>query len=104
MRTWSLRTLRSVLLLALATFHVLAAEADGRRSAPLDLSVRSLERMAIRLDRSQTRDRHCLAPQGLPPVLDMESWLWPTQSTNRLQRGARPDSQNESREFALGII
>jgi hypothetical protein len=39
-----------------------AAQTDVRRSAPLDLAVRSLERLAICLGDCQSRNRHWLAP------------------------------------------
>src|SRR6185295_384894 len=39
-----------------------AAKADFRRSAPMGVAVRSLERLAICLDHRQAGNRHWLAP------------------------------------------
>src|ERR1700722_21021147 len=52
--------------------HQETAEVDHGGSSLLGLVVRTLGRLAIRAGHRQTRDRHRLAPQRLPFVLDLE--------------------------------
>jgi putative transposase len=64
--------------------------------------MRCVERLAIFLGRRQTGNRHWLAPQGIPAVLDVESASWPTRASTGVQRNTPTDSQDEPRESALG--
>src|SRR5258708_38568806 len=68
----------------------------------MGVAVRSLERLAIFLGHRQTGNRHRLAPQGLPAVLDMESSSRPTRAPRGVERDSPTDSQDEPRESALG--
>src|SRR4030095_15980759 len=68
----------------------------------MDLAVRGLERLAICLGHRQAGNRHWLAPQGLPVVLDLESSPWPTWSSTGVKRNPPTDSEDEPRESALG--
>ena len=61
-----------------------------------------LERLAICLGHRQTGNRHWLAPQGLPAVLDMESSSRPARPPTGSERSAPTDSEDEPRESALG--
>ena len=79
-----------------------AAKTHVRRSIRMDMAVRSLERLAICLGHRQTGNRHCLAPQGLSAVLDLESSsrsAWPTAGS---QGRARADPQNELQQSTFG--
>jgi len=51
----------------------------------MDVVVRSLERLAICLDHRQAGNRHWLAPQGLPAVLDVEGPSWPTRASTGVE-------------------
>ena len=68
----------------------------------MDVVVRSLERFAICLVHRQARNRHWLAPQRLPAVLDVESSSRPTRTPNGIERDSPTDSEDEWREFPLG--
>jgi len=65
-----------------------AAETHLSRSTPLGVAVRCLERLAIWCAHRWARNRHCLAPQGLPAFLDMESPSWPGGPTGGPERRA----------------
>src|SRR5258707_10596107 len=54
------------------------------------------------LGHRQTGNRHWLAPQGLPAVLEVESPSWPTRAPSGVERNPPTDSQDEPRESALG--
>src|SRR5258707_11416346 len=75
---------------------------DVGRSTPLVVAIRSLERLAICLGHRQARDRHWLAPHGLPAVLDVESSSRPAWPTRGSETRARTDPQNEPLKPALG--
>src|SRR6266852_3219247 len=68
----------------------------------MGVAMRSLERLAICLGHRPAGNRHWLAPQGLPAVLDLESSPWPTWSPTGVERNPPTDSEDEPRESALG--
>src|SRR5258707_15764529 len=68
----------------------------------MGVAVRGLDRLAIFLGHRQTGNRHWLAPQGLPAVLDMESSSRPTRTPTGVERDPPIDSEDEPRESALG--
>src|SRR6266446_5556594 len=68
----------------------------------MGVAVRRLDRLAIFLGHRQTGNRHWLAPQGLPAVLDMESSSRPARAPTGVERDAPTDSEDEPRESALG--
>ena len=72
------------------------------RSTPLGVAVRVLDRLAICPGHRQAGNRHWLAPQGLPAVLDMESSSRPTWAPTGVERNSPTDSQDEPRESTLG--
>ena len=72
------------------------------RSTPLGVAVRGLERLAICPGHRQAGNRHCLAPQGLPSVLDLEGPARPARPAGGPEGRSRTDPQDEPRESALG--
>src|SRR5260370_451300 len=54
-----------------------------------------------RLTLGQAGNRHCLAPQGLPAVLDLESQPRPAWPTGGPERRARTESKNEPQALAV---
>src|SRR5258708_35719847 len=77
-----------------------AASTDVRRPTPLGMAVRGLDRLAIFLGHRQTGNRHWLAPQGLPAVLDVESPSWPSRAPPGAETDWPTASEDKPRESA----
>lgn len=61
----------------------------------LDVVVWSLGRLAVRANHRQTRDRHHLAPQRLPLVLDLEGSAQQNWKARSVARSPGLDSNDE---------
>src|SRR3954470_11386846 len=79
-----------------ASFRSETGEADARRSPLLGLAAVRVDRLEIRSDHCQSRDGRCLAPEGLPLVLEVEDTPWPARPAPSATRGAGSDSDHES--------
>src|SRR5260370_2775705 len=66
----------------------------------MGVAVRGLDRLAIFLGHRQTGNRHWLAPQGLPAVLDLESSSRPTRAAT-VSKEVRQLIRKMSRENPL---
>jgi hypothetical protein len=73
---------------------------DVRRPTLMGVAVRGLDRLAVFLGHRQTGNRHWLAPQGLPAVLDVESSSRPTRAPTGVERDPPTDSEDEPRPFS----
>src|SRR6266704_2197364 len=58
--------------------------------------------MALRTHRRQARNCDRLAPERLPPFLDMEGPAWPTRASVGSERRTRSDPSDEPSEPDLG--
>jgi hypothetical protein len=88
---------------------VLQRSVKRPKLAPADrilwgLAVRGVERLAVCSNHRQAEHCHCLAPQELQSVLDLESPSRPTGAANGVERNPPIDSDDEPRESALGRI
>src|SRR5260370_6362875 len=68
-----------------------AAEVDRGGSFLLGWAGRSLARLAFCIDYRQTGHGHRMAPNGLPPLLDLEGSPWPTGEAEWIERDASTD-------------
>jgi hypothetical protein len=75
---------------------------DHGGSSLLGMVVRTLGRLAIRAGHRQTRDRHRLAPQRLPFVLDLEGSARKNRKARSLVPGPPVDSNDEPCQPTLG--
>jgi hypothetical protein len=78
------------------------AEVDRGGSCLLGMVVRSLGRLEIRACHRQTRDGHCLAPERVPVVLDLEGSARNNRKARRLAGGPGSDPYHEPCEPAVG--
>jgi hypothetical protein len=69
-----------------------AAEADCFGSVPVGVAVIHLAGLAIGTDPGPTGDGHWLAPQGIPPLLEVEIPPWTLQSSQCGDRNTATDS------------
>src|SRR5918994_2374557 len=85
-----------------ATLREKAPALTCDRPTPVGLALPRVGRLALGARCRPARNSRCLAPQGIPPFLDLEDPERQGWAAGRPTRGSRPDPPHEQRESGLG--